>query len=669
MRRRKAIGVFALMKRIIFLFILALVFVLFLVACDNSSEEFDYPEVSDEMDADTQVLPEPEPEQEIPEPVEEYEYDYDKTIKFISNLQPNLHIAVPAKKIQLDWIIYGSGGNDTVGRINAEGEPVPLHDSVTGTFSYQFTSADGSISGRVEGDNGELRIFALRENGAFALVRYENGTFYRGADGDTQAYPDEIAAYELAAQFTQHFATLTRAGHDHSHDPLPYNLGNLAVERFPIDFRPIDGDEDNIISENNLHVRDRETDEFIIFFYDGQDTGGMMSGMWLDGVIKWVSNLEPELPEPIVPKKIQLDWIIYGSGGNDTVGRVNAEGEPVALNDSVTGIFSYQFTSEDGCTAGRVVGDNGKLRIYALRENGTFALIRYENGAFFRGADGDTIAYPDEIAAYELAAQFTEHFATLTRAGHDHSHDPLPHNLGVLAVERFPIDFRPIDGDIDNITSENNLHVRDRETHEFIIFFYDGQDTGGMMSAMWLDGTTKWVSNLEPNLPEPIVPKKVQLDWLIHGAGGEDIAGRTDEYGELAPLHDSVTGLFSYQFMSADGSIAGRVEGEHGELRIFALRENGTFALIRYEDGTFYRGADGDTIAYENEAAAYEFAIQFIRYFATMTRVEHTHTFPHPHSSLPTEDFPIYLGSDRIMTFGYDGQNTGGMMRSMILPE
>ncbi|MCL2226946.1 MAG: hypothetical protein FWB97_04890, partial [Oscillospiraceae bacterium] len=39
--------------------------------------------------------------------------------------------------------------------------------------------------------------------------------------------------------------------------------------------------------------------------------------------------------------------------------------------------------------------------------------------------------------------------------------------------------------------------------------------------------TIKFVSNLQPGLPAPIPPKKVQLDWLIHGAGGEDIAGRT----------------------------------------------------------------------------------------------------------------------------------------------
>ena len=165
------------------------------------------------------------------------------------------------------------------------------------------------------------------------------------------------------------------------------------------------------------------------------------------------------------------------------------------------------------------------------------------------------------------------------------------------------------------------------------------------------------------------MPKKAQLDWLIHGAGGEDVEGRTNEEGELAPLHDSVTGLFSYQFTNEDGSIAGRVEGDNGEIRIFALRENGTFAQIRYVDETFYRGAEGDTVAYENEAAAYEFALEFIRYFATMTRVEHTHTFPHPHSVLPTEDFPIYIGSDIIMVFGYDGQDTGGMMRSIILPQ
>ncbi|MCL2215597.1 MAG: hypothetical protein FWB91_01125 [Defluviitaleaceae bacterium] len=337
-----------------------------------------------------------------------------------------------------------------------------------------------------------------------------------------------------------------------------------------------------------------------------------------DAVMKFVSNLQPGLPAPIPAKKTQLDWLIYGAGGNDTAGRINAEGEPVPLHESVTGLFSYQFTCEAGEIKGRVEGNNGEISIFALGENGTFTRIRYENGAFFRGATGDALAYENEAAAYKLAIQFIAHFADMTRAGHDHSYAPLPYNLGVLSVERFPVDFRPIDGNPANILASNNLHVRDRDADGFIIFFYDGQDAGGMMNAMWFNGTVKWVSNLQPSLSAPIPAKEIQFDWLTHGAG-----------------------LFSYQFTSEDGTIAGRVEGDNGEIRIFALRENGTFARIRYENGTFFRGATGDTLAYENEIAAYELAVQFAVHFATMTG---------------------------LMTFEYDGEDDGGMLRVMILP-
>ncbi|MCL2227769.1 MAG: hypothetical protein FWB97_09140, partial [Oscillospiraceae bacterium] len=128
-------------------------------------------------------------------------------------------------------------------------------------------------------------------------------------------------------------------------------------------------------------------------------------------------------------------------------------------------------------------------------------------------------------------------------------------------------------------------------------------------------------------------------------------------------------GQFSYQFTCETGETRGRVEGDNGEIRIFALRDNGAYALIRHEDGVFFRGAAGDTPAYENEVAAYELAAKFVRHFATITRVAHTHTFPHPLSVLPTEDFPIYLGSEIMITFGFDGQDEGGMMRTIILPE
>jgi len=232
--------------------------------------------------------------------------------------------------------------------------------------------------------------------------------------------------------------------------------------------------------------------------------------------------------------------------------------------------FSYQFTGEDGSLEGRVVSDNGEIRIYALRENGTFAIIRHENGSFYRGATGDTVAEPNEIAAFLLAY-----------------------------------------GNI-------------------------------------LNDSEKYIFNFMYSLPAPIPAKKAQLDWLIHGAGGEDIVGRTSPAGVLEPLDETVTGQFSYFFRSEDGNLAGKVTGNHGEIIIYALDETGAFTPVQ----------DGDV---------FELAFHFTQHFATMTRVGHTHTFPHPLSVLSTEDYPVYAGSDRIITFGYDGQNTGGMMRAATL--
>ena len=444
--------------------------------------------------------------------------------KWVSNLQPSLPDPIFPKKIQLDWIIYGAGGNDNIGRINADGEIIPVDPSVTGQFSYQFTNESGTVAGKVEGDNGEIRIFALRANGTYALIRNVNGTFFRGATGEVEAYPDEIAAYELATLFTPHFATMSRAGHDHGQDPMPVNLGVLSVERYPIDFQPIDGNADNFVASNNLHVRDREASEFIIFTYYGQDNCGMMNAMWRDGVTKWVTNLQPSLADPIPPKKVQLDWIIYGAGGNDNIGRIDANGETLPVDASVTGQFSFIFSDRNGNNIGRVVGDNGAIRIYALRENGTFAQIRYENGTFFRGATGDTLAYESEIIPYQLAAVFTPYFATISRAGHDHGYYPMPFNLGALSPERYPIDFRPIDGNQNNVVAANSLHVRDRQPSEFIVFTYVGQDEGGMMNAMWRSTVAPAAPVASVEIAEETVDEPIPQTDVIRFAIGYEFA-------------------------------------------------------------------------------------------------------------------------------------------------
>ncbi|MCL2755086.1 MAG: hypothetical protein FWD35_05160, partial [Oscillospiraceae bacterium] len=67
----------------------------------------------------------------------------------------------PGRKPQIDWLIYGAGGNDSVGLRGAAPDA-----SVTGEFSYEFASENGKLQGMVVGDGESVRIFVLDESGA-----------------------------------------------------------------------------------------------------------------------------------------------------------------------------------------------------------------------------------------------------------------------------------------------------------------------------------------------------------------------------------------------------------------------------------------------------------------------------------------------------------------------
>jgi len=133
-----------------------------------------------------------------------------------------------AKKIQIDWLISGAGGSIAA----AGGNP----EDGSGYFFYNFTSEDGEVKGTVTARNGNITITGGSE------------------------------AEVLAKHFTQHFATLTRTGHFHA----SHKLSARSTEEYPTK----EGSKD-----------------FITFCYASLDDGGLMSGMILDGKVKFISGL------------------------------------------------------------------------------------------------------------------------------------------------------------------------------------------------------------------------------------------------------------------------------------------------------------------------------------------------------------------------------------------
>jgi opacity protein-like surface antigen len=120
---------------------------------------------------------------------------------------------------------------------------------------------------------------------------------------------------------------------------------------------------------------------------------------------------------------------------------------------------------------------------------------------------------------------------------------------------------------------------------------------------------------------DTVPAKKTQIDWLISGEGGDD-SGRIE----------GGTGEYSYNFTSEDGSVTGAVSVGRGGITIFGCDE------------------------------AIALAEHFKVHFATLTRTGHFHS-RHRLSASSTEEFPIYPGSDKFMTFCYDED---GWMNAMI---
>jgi LPXTG-motif cell wall-anchored protein len=137
-------------------------------------------------------------------------------------------------------------------------------------------------------------------------------------------------------------------------------------------------------------------------------------------------------------KKTQIDWLISGAGGC-----LETAGSPV---ENGTGEFSYDFISEDG------------------RIRGSVSSLSRNNG---------TITFNTCVQGRALAETFTKHFANLTRAGHFHA----SHALSERSTEEYPVE---INGET-----------------VFITFCYASVENGGMMSAMILGDTVKFVSNLK----------------------------------------------------------------------------------------------------------------------------------------------------------------------------
>jgi hypothetical protein len=150
---------------------------------------------------------------------------------------------IPVKKTQIDWLISGAGGC-----VVTAGGPA---ENQINAFHYEFTSQDGSVRGAAQGNGSQVRIFSQGADGLYTEVT-------------------SGAAFDLARVFTQHFPNLTRVGHFHA----THTLSERGTEEYPIALG---------------------SSTFMTFFYRSVDNGGMMSGMLLQGTVKFVTNLQPRV--------------------------------------------------------------------------------------------------------------------------------------------------------------------------------------------------------------------------------------------------------------------------------------------------------------------------------------------------------------------------------------
>jgi hypothetical protein len=189
-------------------------------------------------------------------------------------------------------------------------------------------------------------------------------------------------------------------------------------------------------------------------------------------------------------RKVQIDWLIYAAGGTDIEGRNGAEPD-----ESVTGEFSYEFTSEDGTVQGMVTGSDGEIRIYTLNDTGE----EYTEPA-------------DDCTALELARHFTQHFATLTRRGHFHA----SHRLSARATEEYPIYYGAT---------------------QIMTFCYATTDNGGMMCAVEFQHTVKLVFNFRNYIPATLLN---EVEGAYH-AVYDNIPAETQEPEPCEDLEPEVT--------------------------------------------------------------------------------------------------------------------------------
>ncbi|MDR2532719.1 MAG: hypothetical protein LBC82_07750 [Oscillospiraceae bacterium] len=146
---------------------------------------------------------------------------------------------VPSKKTQIDWLISGASGDLAA----LGGDPA----NGTGEFKYDFSSEDGSLKGIAGGNNGQIWIYALDDNG-------------------DHIEDDGHPAVEFARNFTQHFATLAYEGHFHA----SHRLSAKSTEEFPVELG---------------------STRIMTFCYDADADGGLMNAIEFEGVVKLVSNL------------------------------------------------------------------------------------------------------------------------------------------------------------------------------------------------------------------------------------------------------------------------------------------------------------------------------------------------------------------------------------------
>jgi hypothetical protein len=544
------------------------------------------------------------------------------TIKYISNLQnapPTPY--VPAPKVQLSWLAKAAG--NTVEHFNNAN----FTADTVGAFSYQFENENGTIKGRVQGVDGVIRVFALRPNGAYGEVFDPGGE----VENNLTNIPDAVEVWEFATAFTQFFDSITATGHDHgNHTGYAPATNKVSAERFPIS-------PDYTAAEN--------PEKCIVFVYNRDDLGGMMSAMIYEETIKYISNLQNATPTPYVPvPKAQLSWLAKAAG--NTVEHFNNAN----FTADTVGAFSYQFENEDGTIKGRVQGVDGVIRVFALRPNGAYGEVFDPGGE----VENNLTNIPNAAEVWEFATAFTQFFDSITATGHDHgNHTGYAPATNKVSAERFPIS-------PDYTAAEN--------PEKCIVFVYNRDDLGGMMSAMIYEETIKYISNLQNATPTPYVPApKVQLSWLAKAAGN------TVEHFNNANFTADTVGAFSYQFENEDGTIKGRVQGVDGVIRVFALRPNGAYGEVFDPDGE----VENNLTNIPNAAEVWEFATAFTQFFDSITATGHDHGnhtgYAPATNKLSAERFPIspdYTAADnpeKCIVFVYNRDNLGGMMSAMIL--